>query len=75
MNEQGGHELLDLTTGAVITRGGKITEVPIKDMVVKRVEELAEKQGFKSLKFFNRKKQEILFHDADLLAGVTEEYT
>ncbi len=28
-NVQGGHELMDLNSGRVITRGGKITEIPI----------------------------------------------
>ena len=40
-------------------------------MVIERVEQIAEQQGYKSLKFFNRVKKEMILTDADLLAGVS----
>ena len=52
---QGGHEILDLNTNRVITRP-KVTVIPISDIVIKRVEEMATEQGIKTLKFLNRKK-------------------
>ena len=65
---QGGHEIMDLSTGRVITRP-KVTVIPISDIIKKKVEDMATEQGIKSLKFFNRKKEE-LFHDTDMIAGV-----
>jgi hypothetical protein len=35
------------------------------DLVLQAVENFAELQGFRSLKFFNRKKEEVLFLDSD----------
>jgi hypothetical protein len=67
-NLQGGHELMDLNSGRVITRGGKITEIPITPVVIKAVEAIAEREGFKSLKFKNR--HGVVFFDTDWIAGV-----
>lgn len=67
-NQQGGHELMDLNSGRVITRGGKITEIPITPVVIKAVEAIAEKEGFKSLKFKNR--HGVVIFDTDWTAGV-----
>ena len=39
-------------------------------VVIDRVEELARKEGFKSLKFLNRKREEVFLENADLLPGV-----
>ena len=39
-------------------------------LVVQRVEELATKQGFKSLKFLNRKKEPMLLEPIDRLVGI-----
>jgi hypothetical protein len=61
---QGAHELYDLNSGRVIT----VTQVPVTDVVIKAIELIAEDQGFKSLKFKNRKGA--IFHDADWIAGV-----
>ena len=36
-------------------------------LVIARVEELAASQGYKTLKFFNRKKQEVILQDIDLI--------
>ena len=70
-NLQGGHELMDLNTGTVITRGGKITEIPITKVVIKAVEDMAEREGFKSYKFKNR--HGVVFFDSDWIAGVDYE--
>ena len=45
-----------------------ITKLPISDLVIKRVEELAKNQGLKNLKFVNRRGKPIF--DASLIAGV-----
>jgi hypothetical protein len=59
---QGGHELYDLNSGRVIT-WARVTQIPVTDVVIKAAERIAEDQGFKSLKFKNRKGA--IFHDAD----------
>ena len=42
-------------------------------MVIDRVDLISTKQGYKSLKVFNRKKEEMILTDADLLEGVVSE--
>jgi hypothetical protein len=64
---QGGHELYDLNSGRVITRA-RVIQISVTDMVIKAIERIAENQGFKSLKFQNRKGA--IFHNADWIAGV-----
>lgn len=64
---QGGHELMDLATGRLIVRP-KVMACLMTRVVIDRVDELARKEGFKSLKFFNRKWEEVL-ENSDLLAG------
>ena len=66
-NQQGGHELMDLNSGKLITRN-IVHEIPVTDVVIKAVETMAFAQGFTTLKFKNRNK--IIFHDADWIAGV-----
>jgi hypothetical protein len=66
-NQQGGHELMDLNSGKLITRN-IVHEIPVTDVVIKAVETMAYAQGFTTLKFKNRNK--IIFHDADWIAGV-----
>ncbi|WP_288992819.1 polyprotein of Ty1/Copia retrotransposon [uncultured Marinobacter sp.] len=66
-NQQGGHELMDLNSGQLITRN-IVHEIPVTDVVIKAVETMAYQQGFKSLKFKNR--NGIIYHDADWIAGV-----
>ena len=66
-NMQGGHELMDLNSGHVITRA-RVTQIPVTDVIIRAVETMAHQQGFKDLKFKNRHKQ--VFHDADWIAGV-----
>ena len=70
-NIQGGHDLMDLHTGQLITRQ-VIKNMPVTDAIIRAVEGMAEKQGFKSLKFANRNK--IPFPPADWLAGVDYDY-
>ena len=48
-----------------------MNSVPISDVVIKRVEEIAKNQGFKVLTFANRRGQPIF--DASLIAGVDYE--
>jgi hypothetical protein len=64
---QGGHELYDLNSGRVITRA-RVTQIPVTDVVIKAIKRIAEDQGFKSLKFKNRKGA--IFHNAQWIAGV-----
>jgi hypothetical protein len=66
-NQQGGHELMDLNSGKLITRS-KAIQIPVTNIVIKAVEAMADRQGFKTLKFKNR--NGIVFHDADWIAGV-----
>jgi hypothetical protein len=69
-NIQGGHEVMDLTTGRVITRR-KVTEIPMTTSVIKRVETMAADQGITTIKFANRLNVEL--RPADLIAGVDYE--
>jgi hypothetical protein len=66
-NQQGGHELMDLNSGQLISRN-IVQEIPVTDVVIKAVENMAYEQGFKSLKFKNR--HGVIYHDADWIAGV-----
>ena len=60
---------MDLATGRMIRRA-KVIACAMTHLVVERVEELAARQGYKSLKFFNRKREEMILRNADLLEGV-----
>jgi hypothetical protein len=66
-NQQGGHELMDLSSGQLISRN-IVHEIPVTDVVIKAVENMAYQQGFKSLKFKNR--NGVIYHDADWIVGV-----
>jgi hypothetical protein len=66
-NQQGGHELMDLNSGQLISRN-IVHEIPVTNVVIKAVENMAYQQGFKSLKFKNR--NDVIYHDADWIAGV-----
>jgi len=61
---QEGHELMNLRTGELINRPVN-KAAPMTNRTIRRVEGLAIAQGMKSLKFFNRKREEILFSDPD----------
>jgi hypothetical protein len=67
INMQGGHELYDLNSNRVITRA-RVTQIPVTDEVIRATERIAKDQGFKTLKFKNRKGA--IFHNADWIAGV-----
>jgi hypothetical protein len=67
---QGGHELMDLNSGQVITQN-IVHEIPVTDVVIKAVKIMAYKQGFKSMKFKNR--NGVVFFDTDWIAGVDYE--
>ena len=76
-----GHELMNLETGEVITRG-RIWELPITSLVIRAVEEMAYNQGIKSLKITGKNKVPLLpanwvagvEHDQDLEDGEDEDY-
>ena len=53
---QGGHEVMDLVTGELIWVL-KVDKCTMTRMVIARVEELVAQQGYRTLKFFNRKKE------------------
>ena len=69
-NKQGGHEIMNLASGQVVSRRN-LTEIPIPDSVIKRVESMAHKQGMKDLKLQNRDKQPLF--PANWIAGVDYE--
>ena len=71
-NMQGGHELMDLNSGLVITQA-HITEIPITDLVIKSVEKMGYDQGFPTagLKFTNCQGQ--IYYDNDWIAGVEQD--
>ena len=69
-NIQGGHEVMALDTGFELSTQ-TVTKLPISDVVIKRVEELAKNQGFTVLKFANRRGNPIF--DASLITGVDYE--
>jgi hypothetical protein len=64
---QGGHELMDLNRGQLISRN-IVHEIPVTDVVIKAVKNMAYQQGFKSLKFKNR--NGVIYHNADWIKGV-----
>ena len=68
-NMQGGHELMDLTSGLVITHAN-VTEIPATDLVIKAVEKMGCDQGFPTtgMKFTNTQGQ--IYLDNDWIAGV-----
>jgi hypothetical protein len=51
-NQQGGHELMDLNSGQLITRN-IVHKIPVTDVVIKAVEAMANAQGLTTLKFKN----------------------
>ena len=64
-NMQGVHELMDFQTFRVIVRS-RVTEIPVTELIIKSVEQMAVDQGINALKFYNRKRKNTDFHDADL---------
>ena len=66
-NYQGGHICMNLNTGMRITTS-KVTAIPITDIVKKKVEDMALKQGINKVKFTNKKGLDI--PNSDWIAGV-----
>jgi hypothetical protein len=58
---------MDLNSGQLISRNS-VHEIPVTNVVIKAVENMAYQQGFKSLKFKNR--NGVIYHDADWIVGV-----
>ena len=69
MNDQGGHQVMNLHTGEVITTP-RVVKLPMTDMVIRRVEEMARAAGTISLKFGSRFDRQ---YPADWIAGVDYE--
>ena len=68
-SKQGGHQVTDLATGKM-NRRPLAEKVKMTKIVVERVEKLAHRQGYRSLKFFNRAgKEEVLVPIDQLLRG------
>ena len=53
-NRQGGHQVMDLQTGRM-SRRAQVKKCQMTKLVVNTVNEMAYRQGYKSLKFLNRK--------------------
>ena len=53
--KNGGHELINLATGQVITRN-RVWLDPVTNLVIKAVEQMAMEQGIKNLKLEGRNK-------------------
>ena len=62
---------MDLATGELI-RVTRFDKCVMTRLVISRVEQLAAQQDYRTLKFFNRKKEEMILEDIDLLAGLQE---
>ena len=66
-DQQGGHEVLNLETGEVVSRQ-YVTPIPITSTIIRAVESMAEAQGVKSMRITGRNNVRIL--PADWIAGV-----
>ena len=55
-NFQGGYHIMELWMGQLIT-SQKVFKIPITYVLISTVIEMAKDQGFKSLKFYNEKKE------------------
>lgn len=69
-NRQGGHEVMNLVTGQMISRN-RVWERPLTDLVISAVETMAEEQGITTLKLLGRNKLPI--YPADWIEGVEYE--
>ncbi len=65
--QRGGHVVMNLSTGKEVTRN-VVTPIPLPDSVKTKVEKLATKQGFTTIKFTNKKGVELI--NVDWIAGV-----
>ena len=52
-NQQGGHTIMNLNTGKIITRGRVVT-VPLSKTIKDAVEQMAYRQGFTKMKYSNK---------------------
>lgn len=66
-NAQGGHELLNLVSGRVITRR-KVTVIPMTRRIIELVEDMAQTDGMKGLQLRTKSGQRLF--ESDRLAGV-----
>ena len=67
-NKQGGHELMNLNTGELITCKKIHGPLPMTDLVINAVEQMAYREGFKTLKITG--KNNVPLFPADWTAGV-----
>ena len=72
-NLQGGHQIMDLKTGQLITRP-KLVKIPISYAVINSVEKMAEDQGFSSLKIYNNNNNKIPDVDLEVMYHQQEDY-
>ena len=70
-DKQAGHEILNLATESVVTCA-RVWEIPTTPLVIKAVEDMAEKQGIKTLKIKGKNKQPIL--PVNWIAGVEYDF-
>ena len=54
LNSQGGHVIMNLNTGRIISRGN-VVSIPLTEHVKERVENMAIQQGIDQVKFTNKK--------------------
>ena len=66
-NQQGGHRVMNLNTGKIITRN-KVITIPLTKIVKDKVEQMAFDQGITQIKFTN--KRGIQLPNIDWIAGV-----
>ena len=52
-NQQGGHVIMNINTGKIITRG-RIVTVPLSKTIKDAVKQMAHRQGFKKMKYSNK---------------------
>lgn len=62
---QGGHQVMDLQTGQM-SRRVYCKSCKMMHLVIQQVDALAEKQGYKSLKFLNWKKELMLLNPIEI---------
>ena len=70
-DKQAGHEIMNLATKAVMTCA-RVWEIPITPSIIQMVEDMAEKEGIKTLKITGKNKQPIL--PVDWVAGVDYDF-
>ena len=66
VNTQEGHVLMKLNTGEEVIWNGKITELPITDVIIKYVENMDSRQTTRGLNIQNREK--VIYHPKNWIA-------